>query len=252
MADNTIALEVHGSDFALDDLSVVIEHFHGLLNDLATEVAGSSNVTWRLSRFGTGSILAEVRGEAEDPAVVGRVVSAYDRVGAALANGDPVPFSDAISAHADRLTGLINGRVTSVRFRTQNRVHDIQRPTLKALVEVDPLRDSYGAVEGMVDTLAWRRGTRFVVYPDDGSGAIPCYVSPDQEDRTSQLWRKRVRVEGLLRRDSDTGAPVSIRDITSIEILVPPDAETKDLWGILPGVVDPEPEETIRAGWDDI
>ena len=96
--------------------------------------------------------------------------------------------------------------------------------------------ESLGAVEGVVDTLAWRRGTRYVVYPDDGSGSLPCYVSADLEDEISRLWRKRVRVVGLLRRDTSTGRPLSIRDVTNIEVLKPPATEPEDLWGILPTV----------------
>ena len=164
------------------------------------------------------------------------MVTAYDRVGTALANGGPVPYSDAISAHTDQLTGLIIGSVTSVRFRIESRVHEVQRPVVRALLEVQPPMESLGAVEGVVDTLAWRRGTRYVVYPDDGSGSLPCYVSADLEDEISRLWRKRVRVVGLLRRDSGSGQPLSIRDVTNIEVLKPPATEPEDLWGILPTV----------------
>ena len=252
MADNTIALELHGSDFVLDDLGTAVEHFRGLLSDLATEVAEGADVTWRLGRFGTGSIVAEVRCESDDPAAVDRVIAAYECVGAALANEEPIPYSEAIATHTDRLTGLINGRVTSVRFITRGQVHEVQQPAPSALAEQDPHLDSYGAVEGMVDTLAWRRGIRFVVYTDDGARGVPCYMSLEDEAKMAGLWRKRVRVEGLLRRDSGTGLPLSIRDVTNIEVLEPPVAEPEDLWGILPTVGDRKPEEIIRAGWDGV
>ena len=250
MADNTIALELHGTDFVLDDLGVAVEHFRGLLTDLATDVAEGSGVTWRLGRLGTGSIVAEVRCEADDPVTVDQVISAYERVGAALANGDPVPFSETIVAHTDRLTGLINGRVTSVRFRTARTTHEVRQPAPSTLARQAPHEDSFGAVEGVVETLAWRRGVRFVVYPVDEARGVPCYMSTEDEAKMAQLWRKRVRVEGLVRRDSATGDPLSIRDITNIEVLEPPAAEPEDLWGILPTIGDRKPEEVIQAGWD--
>lgn len=77
-------------------------------------------------------------------------------------------------------------------------------------------------------------------------------MSLEDEAKMAGLWRKRVRVEGLLRRDSNTGLPLSIRDVTNIEILEPPAAEPEDLWGILPTVGDRKPEEIIRAGWDGV
>ena len=252
MGDNTIALEVHGSDFVLDDLSSVVEHFHGLLSGLAAEVAEGAEVTWRLGRFGTGSIVAEVHCEAADPAVVDQVVAAYDRVGAALARDGPVPYAGAVLTHTDRLTGLIDGRVTSVLFRTDRRVHQVQRPTLGALVEHVPYPESYGSVEGVVETLARRPGTRFVVYPDGGQPSVSCYVRAEQEASMLKLWGKHVRVQGLLRRNPVTGARLSIRDISNIEELGPSATNPSDLWGILPSGTERKPEEMIRAAWDGV
>ncbi len=121
MRDDTVALELEGSGFQLDDLDA-LQHFRGLLRELAADAAGGAAITWELRRFGTGSLVAEVQGTAEDQDAVHRVAAAYDCVGAALAAGDPVPYSDAVSAHTDRLTSLIDGRVESLRFRTGGRV----------------------------------------------------------------------------------------------------------------------------------
>ena len=65
---------------------------------------------------------------------------------------------------------------------------------------------------------------------------VPCYLSDEDEAKMSGLWRKRVRVVGLLRRDSSSGLPQSIRDVTNIQVLEPPATEPEDLWGILPTV----------------
>ena len=116
MADDTIALELEGSGFQLDDLDA-LQHFGGLLRELAADAAGGAAITWELRSLRTGSLVAEVKGTAEDQDAVHRVAAAYDCVGAALAVGDPVPYSDAVSVHADRLTSLINGRVEALRFR---------------------------------------------------------------------------------------------------------------------------------------
>lgn len=248
MADDTIALELEGSDFQLDDLDA-IRHFHGLLRELAVEAAGGAAITWELRRFGTGSLVAEVKGTAEDQDAVHQVAAAYDCVGAALAVGDPVPYSEAVSVHADRLTGLIDGRVEYVRFRTGGRVREVRHATTTALLKPPPRLESFGAIEGVVETLARRHRTRFVVYPDDEGRAVPCYVTAKQEATMLTLWGKRVRVEGLLRRDSETDLPHSIREVTHIEIVKPPGEESEDLWGVLPAATR-EPEEVIRADWD--
>ena len=110
-------------------------------------------------------------------------------------------------------------------------------------------RDSFGSVEGAVEKPAQVHAARFAVYPDDASRGVPCYLSPEDEARMAGLWHKRVRVEGLLRRDSGSGLPVSIRDVTNIEVLEPPAEEPEDLWGILPHSPDRAPEEIIREAW---
>ena len=99
-----------------------------------------------------------------------------------------------------------------------------------------PHRESFGSVEGTVEKLAQGRAAWFAVYPDEASRGVACYVRGEDAAKLSRLWRKRVRVVGLLRRDTSTGRPQSIRDVTNIEVLKPPATEPEDLWGILPTV----------------
>ena len=113
-------------------------------------------------------------------------------------------------------------------------------------------RDSFGSIEGAVEKLAQNHAAPFAVYPDDAARGVPCYVRGEDAAKLSGLYRKRVRIEGLLRRDSSSGLPLSIRDITNIEVLEPPVADLRDLWGILPTVDELKPEEIIRAAWDGV
>ena len=113
-------------------------------------------------------------------------------------------------------------------------------------------RDSYGSVEGLVEKLAQGSAAKFAVYPDEASRGVPCYLGDKDEARMARLRRKRVRVTGLLRRDLSTGLPLSIHDVTNIEVLEPPVGDLRDLWGILPTTGDRKPEEVIRAAWPDV
>lgn len=110
-------------------------------------------------------------------------------------------------------------------------------------------RDSFGFVEGLVEELAQGHAVLFAVYPDHASCGVPCYFSDEDEAKMARLHHKRVRVEGLLRRNASTSQPLSIRNVTNIEVLEPPATDPSDLWGILPTAGDRKPEELIRAGW---
>ena len=177
MPDDTVALELEGSGFQLDDLDA-LQHFRGLLRELAADAAGGAAITWELRRFGTGSLVAEVQGTAEDQDAVHRVAAAYDCVGAALAVGDPVPYSDAVSAHTDRLTSLIDGRVESLRFRTGGRVREVRHASAAALWKPFPHLESFGAIEGVVETLARRRGRGLWCIPTTKRPAFPATSPP--------------------------------------------------------------------------
>ena len=113
-------------------------------------------------------------------------------------------------------------------------------------------RDSYGSVEGVVEKLAPNHAVPFAVHPDNAARGVPCYLGDKDEARMAGLRRKRVRVTGLLRRDLSTGLPLSIRDVTNIEVLEPPVGDLRDLWGILPTTGDRKPEEIIRAAWAEV
>ena len=113
-------------------------------------------------------------------------------------------------------------------------------------------RDSFGSVEGLVEKLAQGPAAKFAVYQDEASRGVPRYLGDKDEATMARLRRKRVRVTGLLRRDLSTGLPLSIRDVTNIEVLEPPVADLRDLWGILPTAGNRKPEEIIRAAWPDV
>lgn len=113
-------------------------------------------------------------------------------------------------------------------------------------------RDSFGSVEGLVEKLAQDHAAKFAVCPDGALRGVPCFLSDEHEATMAGLRRKSVRVTGLLRRDLSTGRPLSIREVTNIEVLEPPVADLSGLWGILPTAGNRKPEETIRAAWPDV
>ena len=145
MADDTIALEIEGSGFLLDDLDA-IQHFRGLLCDLAADAAGGAAITWELRRFGTGSLVAEVKGTAEDQDAVHRVVDCLRPRGGCPGYWRSLSRTRTLfSARTDRLTSLIDGRVKSLRFRTSRRIHEVRHASTPALWQPLPHLDSFGA-----------------------------------------------------------------------------------------------------------
>ncbi len=71
-------------------------------------------------------------------------------------------------------------------------------------------RQSYGAVEGKMQTITERGGFRFVVYSSLLDQKIDCFVDEDLMEKAVANFGKRVRVSGLTQFDR-FGDPVSIK-----------------------------------------
>ena len=106
----------------------------------------------------------------------------------------------------------------------------------ETLLHDTPHRESFGSVRGSVDKPSQGHTAPFAVYPHENPRGIACYVTGEDAARLAKLRHKRVRVEGLLRHDSSSGLPESIRPVTNIVVLEPPATASEVLWGILPTV----------------
>jgi hypothetical protein len=106
----------------------------------------------------------------------------------------------------------------------------------------------YGAIEGRIQTLTNRGSLRFTLYDTHNDKAVSCYVAEGQEDLLRDVWGRRALVEGRIRRDSQTGRPLTIRDVRRIVPLPEPEPyrfyEARGILPLMPG--EEMPEERIR------
>ena len=100
-----------------------------------------------------------------------------------------------------------------------------------------------------MEKLAQDHAARFAVYPDDASRGVACYVRGEGRGQAVGTLAQACPSRGTAPTRFKSGLPLSIRDVTYIEVLEPPAAKPEDLWGILPTADDRKPEEIIRAAW---
>ena len=78
--------------------------------------------------------------------------------------------------------------------------------------------------------------------------SVSCYLVPGNEDVMRDVWGRRARVFGDVRRDTATGRPLSVRNVTRVERV---DPGTKGAWrsarGAAPALTEESPEAAIRA-----
>jgi hypothetical protein len=220
MPTDTITIALNG-EVKLNDFSGAMEHFAGLVLGLTTEVGGGAEIIWVVEQLESGSAVATIRGEADDPTKVERVVRAYADVGEALAQRRPIPFPAKVAEEARAIVRILNSSITSIRFETPERDVTIVSPDLPPLPQRRLV--AYGSTEGRVQTLTSRGRLRFTLYDTLNDRPVTCYIAEEQAELMRDVWGRRVIVEGLVSRDPASGQPATIREISRIEVV--PDQE---------------------------
>lgn len=224
MAKDTVTLVLNG-EVTLEAYSKVMGGFVNIMKALGGEVARDTKIDWIVSELAAAnSAVTAARGEVEegeDESAVIQVVDAFEQVGLALQYGRRPPF-ESVRMYTPDILGVMNGRITSVGFQTddvdaevtgdtQQDAEDANGPT-----KIEPPRASLGTVRGRVETMTQRHGHRFTLYELHNDRAVSCHYDPNMEKRIVSAYGKIVVVEGWIRRNPLTGQATSVREIKDI------------------------------------
>lgn len=218
MPDTTLSLALEG-DVTLDQFSEAVNHFQKLILQLTQETSADVKIEWDLEDLQYGSAIMTVAGRAEHDEVVLRVVEAFEQVGNALQLHEPIPYSRNVARHAEALTKLINGGIRSVRLSTAKQESIIYGLfDAKKLGAVKPMV-SFGTVKGRVQSISNRGKLRFTIYDSTFDKPVNCFIKEDRQQMLTDIWDKVVFVSGRVTRQPDTGQPVSVREISLIDLI---------------------------------
>lgn len=245
MAQDTITLALSG-EVSLDQLASAARNLAALVSALSDEVAGKERPEWIVEYLDAGSATMTLAGRAIEEDTVERIVRAYALVGRSLERDETLPYSEKVESAARRITSVLNGTVTAVRFETPEDTATVVSPS--ATVEAQKQLHAYGAIEGRVQTLTSRGGLRFVLYDSLFGKAVYCYLQAGGEDMMRGAWDRRAVVEGWVSREPLSGRPVSVRQVTGVRLL---DEIERGSYRKARGAVplpenEPPPEETVR------
>jgi hypothetical protein len=216
MAHNTLTLTMEGS-ITLDIFNKTVGRFLALIKALSEEIGSGASITWRIADLHAGSASTTIAGEAMQPELVERIVRAYASVGTALALGEPIPYSAKVNRCAFALSQVINGEVTALQFITD--LGSVLVPHAVGIASRGKKLQAWGTVDGTVETLTSHRQLEFILYDAHFDHPVHCIVRHEQEAIMLQMWRKFVRVSGLVVRDAQSGHPLEIREIGEIREL---------------------------------
>lgn len=246
MLNDTLTFALEG-EVALSEFSSALGNFNDLLIHISNDVGGGAKVDWIIDELYVGSAVATFHGVYEDVQIIEQIVSAYEKVGESLEHGVEPPFSIEVKRSAQKLTSIVNGKITALRFETPKKDFLISG-RMFAEGKFPPMKYSLGTIKGTVQTLSMRKKLSFTIWDSMFDRAVNCYLHEGAEETMRDIWGKRAIVSGKIGRQAETGRPVVIRDVRyvrKLEELTP--GSYKRAKGVLPwGEGDELPESIVR------
>ncbi len=239
MARNTVTFAL-GGRVEIQKLNKGIS----VLSRLITALTHPSDVVWVVEDLQPGSAVATLRGEADDPEKIERIVDDYGNIGGLLERQESLQYGRRIVQAANAIRELAQ-TVEYVRLETPDDDYTIYG---NGRARERSLTKSVGAITGRVQTLSNRGGLRFNLYDTVHDRAVGCYLERGQEELMREAWGRRARVSGRVSRELANGRPVVIRQILAVEVLedIAPGSYRRARGAVPWNVGDKMPEEVIR------
>lgn len=246
MAKETLTFALEG-DVTLASFASAISEFNALLGNLSKEVGNNAPVEWVVEELYAGSAIATFHGIYDNVKIVETIIDAYEQVGEALAYGRDIPFSESVRKNCRNITGVLNGKVTALRFETPARDFIISGKS-QIGEKSQPMKYSLGTVKGTIQTLSMRKKLSFIIWDALFDKPVSCYIQEGREELLREAWGKRAVVTGRIGRQAESGRPISIREVKSIEVIEKPERGSyKHARGVLPWKQgDEKPEAILR------
>lgn len=247
--DDTVTLALGGGSVALREFAMALDRMNRALQQLASDAG--ARIDWVVAGLDYSSAIATVVGRPLDEAseaLLPKVVDGFGAAGEAIAYGRPATASQKTMVLLRQITALLGDGVDEVRFETSTReaVVRVGEQAAGELVTSEPGRD-HGTVVGRVQTLQGRGRLRFTLYDLANDRAVSCWLAAGQEELMRGAWGRLVEVVGVVWRDAATNVPLSVRQVTDLNILSEPEPEA---WLSARGAVtapgSPSAEQVIR------
>lgn len=249
MSDESVTLRLGGS-VTVDDFVARATSWLGILRSITDEAGLGSHVTWQLAGLDYGSAIVTAEPLPDSPEVarvLPRLVSDY--LDSARAVRDGFPSDGRRSLRLVRELAAEATPDSEITFETpEAEVIFIGGTKAAAEVVAPESAAALGTVRGRIETVSQRGRLRFTLYDLTSDRAVICYVEPDKEELLRNVWGHLADVTGLVSRDPRTDRALSVRRVTSIDLVREPTTQAfLRARGAVPALPDALPsEELIR------
>jgi len=212
----TIDLE---GDLPLEKFEKAVVAFFELIKEVTKEVLRENQqIRWTVTVRAGSAVLNAIPHYTEDLAAQAReILHAVPSGVKSIESGtEEIPkFFNREAVRAVKRLGSLQGLkptdITAVKIRSGSEKAFV---TPKSVVVADSLiggqRQSYGSIEGKMQTITDRGSFRFVIYDSLFDHRVDCFIDEGLIDKAVGSFRMRVRASGMVQYDG-MGDPVSIK-----------------------------------------
>lgn len=218
VAGDSVTFRLDG-ELTIEKLADAFTRFRNVLQ--ALERDQDAHVRWVLAGLDYGSAAITARAEPLDDDAVAKISTMTERylaAGRQVSNGELDQGRPLLQVVRD-LTEVADERNRVILETAEDDVI-FTAPVPSARVTASPqTTKSLGTVRGRVETLSHRKGFRFTLYELASDRPVSCYPQADHEDLLRDAWGHIADVTGVVTRDADTGRPLAVRRVTSVDVL---------------------------------
>lgn len=218
MAGDSVTFRLDG-ELTIEKLANAFTRFRNVLQTLEQDQA--AQVRWVLAGLDYGSAAITARAEPLDHDAVAKISKMTERylaAGRQVSSGDFDQATPLLRVVRD-LTEVVDEH-NRVILETADDELIFTAPISPGRVTAGPqTTKSLGTVRGRVETLSHRKGFRFTLYELASDRPVSCYLQADHEDLMRDAWGHIADVTGVVTRDADTGRPLAVRRVTSVDVV---------------------------------
>lgn len=204
------------------DLAKAVTGLSKLLLVLTNEAGGAGTVDWTIGGLDHGSATITAIPELIDPAgadAIPAVVRGNLEAAQQVRDGMPDRGARPACRLVREMSSLASADRVEVIFETEDAEVIFSAPATTATSEDHALPRTYGTVRGRVQTLQQRGGLRFSLYDLVHDKAVSCYLEAGTEATMLGAWGRLAEVSGLITRDPVSDRPLSVRRVSSVDVL---------------------------------
>lgn len=218
MAGDSVTFRIDG-ELTIAKVADAFSRFGKVLQALEHDLA--AHVRWVLAGLDYGSAAITARAEPLDDDAVPKIVAMTERylsAGREVLRGRPDGAQPLLSVVRD-LTELADVENRVILETADDELIFTAPVSPSPRPAATPTTRSLGTVRGRVETLSHRRGFRFTLYELTTDRPVSCYLQADHEDLMRDAWGHIANVTGVVTRDADTGRPLTVRRVTSVDVV---------------------------------